>query len=302
GYTYVNLTIQDYPATYSGVVAEIKRFKALCAPHADWLCFAPTMAEIDKASADQKLAIGLNVQDTALIHDDVSAGLDVMLKAGVRHMLLAYQLRNRAADGCAEPGNAGLSLFGESLVRAMNAVGMVVDLSHVGKRSTLDAMSISDRPVIFSHSGVKALCRHIRNIDDEQIKACAATGGVVGIVGIGAFLGDPAMQAETFFQNVDHIVQLVGPEHVGIGTDYIDDMPAVWPSMIAGQDTVWRDPYGTQLYEGVAFSPEQLLELVERMLQAGYSDAAIRGVLGENFYRIYRDEEIARHGGAQLCA
>lgn len=285
GYTYASLTIQDMPASFVGVQQEVRDFQSECEPHSDWLCFARTGAEIDAARRDEKLALGINVQDTALVHDDLDR-LEVLRDLGVRHMLLAYQVRNRAADGCAEPANAGLSLFGRELVRKMNDVGIVVDGSHVGKCSSLDAIEISQTPVIFSHSGIKAVCDHIRNIDDEQIRACADAGGVIGIVGIGAFLGDPKAKATTVFRHIDHVVQLVGPEHAGIGTDFIDDLAPVWKAIEETGGDAWH-PNGPQRYEGVAFAPEQLNELVQIMISNGYDDDAIGGILGNNFRRVY---------------
>ncbi len=285
GYTYASLTIQDMPASFEGVQQDIRDFQKECEAHSDWLCFAPSSAEIDEAHEQGKLALGLNVQDTVLVHDDLGR-LEVLRDLGVRHMLLAYQVRNRAADGCAEPADGGLSLFGRQLIRKMNEVGIVVDGSHVGRQSTLDAIECSETPVIFSHSGVKGVCNHIRNIDDEQIRACAEAGGVVGIVGIGAFLGDPSASARTVFRHIDHVVQLVGPGHVGIGTDFINDLEPVWKAIEESGGDAWH-PEGPQRYEGVAFAPEQLVELVQIMVSAGYDDAAICGVLGNNFRRVY---------------
>jgi len=286
GYTFANLTVQDLPATFEGVQKELGDFKALCAEHADWLCFASDAAEIDAGNAAGKLTLGINVQDTELVHDDFSR-LHKLREIGVRHMLLAYQVRNRAADGCAEPADAGLSLFGRELVREMNRAKMIVDVSHTGRQSSLDAIECSETPVIFSHSGVKARCMHIRNIDDVQIRECANSGGVIGVVGIGAFLGDPEAKAETVFSHIDHIVQLVGPDHAGIGTDFIDDMTPTWEGVKQAKDGAWRDPFGTQLYEGVAFAPEQLASLVAIMVEHGYSQQSIYGVLGGNFRRVY---------------
>lgn len=290
GYTFISATIQDMPASYEGVKREVARFKELCIPHSDWLCFADSIVDIDRERDAGRLVLGLNVQDTELVHDDLSR-LQVLRELGVRHMLLAYQTRNKAADGCAEPADAGLSLFGRELVAEMNRVGIVVDVSHMGKRSSLEAMDASSTPPIFSHSGVFSICRHIRNIDDEQIRACADRGGVVGVVGIGAFLGDPDAGAHTMFRHIDYVAQLVGAEHVGIGTDFIDDMEWTWEGMASAKSTSWRDPYGTQLYEGVAFAPEQLLELVELLLASGYSQKNIEGILGGNFHRIYASVE-----------
>ncbi len=123
---------------------------------------------------------------------------------------------------------------------------------------------------------------------DDQIKACAASGGVVGIVGVGGFLGDPQAKTETLFRHLDHVVNLVGPEHVAIGTDYVRDMESLWPLMDPSDDSPWRDPYGTQIYAGICFQPEQLPELVGMMADHGYPDAAIRGILGGNMKRVYR--------------
>lgn len=290
GYTFANLTIQDMPASFEGVQSEIAKFQELCEPHADWLCFGSTTQQISQGRKEGKLVIGLNVQDTELVHDDL-ARLQILKAIGVRHMLLAYQTRNRAADGCAEPDDAGLSMFGRSLIREMNRVGMIVDVSHVGRKSSLQAIECSELPVIFSHSGIQSVCQHIRNIDDDQIKACAASGGTIGVVGIGAFLGDPEASAQTVFRHIDHVVQLVGPEYAGIGTDFIDDMTPTWEGVLSAKDTAWRDPYGTQLYEGVAFAPEQLRELVCLMIDAGYPDDAIENILGGNFKRVFEQYE-----------
>lgn len=292
GYSFISLTVQDLPATFEGVQAELKTFQEMCEPESDWLCFGSSLDAVDAGRREGKLVLGVNVQDTALVHEDLGR-LDTLKRLGVRHMLLAYQVRNLAADGCAEPADAGLSMFGRELVKEMNRVGMVVDVSHVGRRSSLDAIELSDAPVIFSHSGALSVCKHIRNIDDEQIKACAQTDGVVGVVGIGAFLGDAPARTEAVFAHMNHMVQLVGPSHVGIGTDFINDMSVTWAGMQPARETAWRDPYGTQLYEGDAFAPEQLAPLVTLMDDHGYGDDAITGILGANFRRVYQAVENA---------
>lgn len=290
GYTFASLTVQDMPATYEGVQSELKTFQSMCETETDWLCFGSSLEAIDAGRAADKLVLGINVQDTVLVHEDLGR-LQTLKRLGVRHMLLAYQVRNLAADGCAEPADAGLSMFGRILVKEMNRVGMVVDVSHVGRRSSLDAIELSSAPVIFSHSGALSVCKHIRNIDDDQIKACAATDGVVGVVGIGAFLGDAPASTQALFAHLDHMVQLVGPRHVGIGTDFINDMSVTWAGMQPAKDTAWRDPYGTQLYEGDAFAPEQLAPLVAMMDEYGYGEEAINAILGANFRRVYQHVE-----------
>jgi membrane dipeptidase len=211
-------------------------------------------------------------------------------------------VRNFVADGCAEPADAGLSIFGRQVVHEMNRVGMVVDLTHTGRRSSLEAIEISERPTIFSHSNAYAMCAHIRNIHDDQIRACAAGGGVIGVVGIGAFIGDAEARSESLFRHIDYIASLVGPQHVGLGTDYVPAMQELWTAIRAAKDTSWPDPTGTQLYEGGCVQPEQLPELVDTMLAHGYTADVVRGILGTNFRRIYADAEAASGAAAQGAA
>lgn len=299
GYTFVSATLQDWPPTFTGTQQCIKRFKDFAEAESDWLVFGSSITEIDRGRAQGKLVVGLNSQETRLIEEDVSK-IEELFKIGVRHMLLAYNVRNLVADGCAEVADAGLSNFGRQVVKEMARVGMVVDCSHTGCRSSLEAIDLSERPVIFSHSNPAALCAHIRNITDEQIRACAARGGVIGVVGVGAFLGDVLARTETMFRHIDYIATLVGPEHVGLGTDYVgifpaQSYPAAWQAIEAqgkswpDPSNAWRDPTGTQIpfAESSCFRPEQLSELIEMMLRHGYSRDVIRGILGGNFRRVY---------------
>lgn len=303
GFTFVSATVADFPATFDGVTHYVRRMKEIVEIENSWLTLATTLAEVDAGRRDGKLVLGLNLQDAAPIETDLSR-VAALHALGVRHMQLAYNIRNYIADGCAEADNAGLSNFGRQVVREMNRVGIIVDGSHTGRRSTLEAIELSERATIFSHSGAYTLCPHIRNITDEQIRACAAGGGVIGIVGNGSFLGDRAARPATMFRHIDYVAELVGPEHVGLGTDFLKDKPAknnpaatavvrermaakrtAWPD----SSVVWPDPTGTQipLAESGTVPPEALLDLVELMLAGGYSGAVIHGILGENFRRVY---------------
>lgn len=290
GYTYVSATVMDFPTTYPGILECLASAQAMVAASDDWLSLGMTVDAIDEGRKAGKLVIGFNVQNTLEDGRDLSCIRDLH-RAGVRHMVLAYNVRNFVADGCAEPSDAGLSLFGRRVVQEMNRVGMVVDCSHTGRRSSLEAIDLSEGPAIFSHSGAYAVCPHIRNISDEQVLACARRGGVIGVVGIGAFLGDAEAKTETMFRHVDHIVNLAGWEHVGLGTDYVEDMSGVWQEIRASKESTWPDPTGNQLYEGDCFQPQQIEELIGMMLDRGYTLEAVRGVLGENFRRIYAAAE-----------
>src|SRR3972149_5759748 len=129
--------------------------------------------------------------------------------AGLRMSGLAYNVRSLAADGCIEESNAGLSRFGRRVVAEMNRVGMIVDGSHVGVRSTLEAMDVTEAPFVFSHNGCAAIREHPRNLTDEQLRRCAETGGVIGILAIPMFLnGELAAPFEAFLEHLLHALEI----------------------------------------------------------------------------------------------
>ena len=195
-------------------------------------------------------------------------------------MLLAYNKDNRASGGCLE-GRMGLTDFGKDVVKEMNRVGMVVDASHMGYRATLDAFEVSEKPVIFSHSNPGGLRSHVRNISDEQIRACAGTGGVIGINGIGDFLG--GITSEKVIEHIEYVMDLVGPEHVGIGLDYVVDKQELMDYLKAYPEIYPPD----KMKDLLAFvEPEQFPELTELLSQRGYSEQVISGILGGNFLRV----------------
>jgi membrane dipeptidase len=311
GYTFVSATLQDWPPTLEGTRRCIRRFKEVAASAGDWLMFGESLADIDAGRRAGKLVVGLNSQEIRPIGEDLS-GVEALYELGVRHTLLAYNVRNLVADGCAETADAGLSNFGRQVVQEMNQVGMVIDCSHTGRRSSLEAIELSAEPVIFSHSNAYALCPHIRNLHDDQIRSCAARNGVIGVVGVGAFLGDAHAGTDTMFRHIDYICELVGPQSVGLGTDYVKILPladyeAQWTAATENSEArswpsaanAWPDPTSTQLKveDTRCFAPGQLHELIATMLAHGYSISDIRAILGGNFRRVYASAERRRAAG-----
>jgi membrane dipeptidase len=316
GYTFVSATLQDWPPTFDGTTRCVNRFKAAATAASDWLTFGSSLAEIEAGRRQGKLVIGLNSQETRPIGEDLSR-IEALYALGVRHMLLAYNVRNLVADGCAEDANAGLSNYGRQVVREMSRVGMVVDCAHTGRRSSLEAIELSSGPVIFSHANPYAVCEHIRNVHDDQILACAKRGGVIGVVGVGAYLGDEQARTETVFRHIDYLCEMAGPQAVGLGTDYVRNLPvadheAQWISASQDLETrlwphtqnAWPDPTGKQLLveNTRCFAPSQLHELIGMMHARGYSKANIRDILGGNFHRVYRAAERQRETGRSQTA
>ena len=163
---------------------------------------------------------------------------------------------------------------------------MLVDCSHTGYRTTMDVLNAAAAPVIFSHSNPKALHKHGRNIVDEQIRACARTGGVIGINGIGLFLADRMASTKAMTDCICYVADMVGTDHVGIGLDYtpesldglLDAIPAYWPA---------SEGYGQGGPMRLA-EPLQLPEITDMLLQRGWGEADIRKLLGGNFLRVAR--------------
>jgi membrane dipeptidase len=279
GINFVSLNIGMDMDSFEKVMQVLARYRNYIASHPDEYLFALTVNDIWKAKEAGKLAIAFDLEGS----DPLLGNLNMIpfyYDLGVRQMLLAYNKDNRASGGCME-GGIGLTDFGRDVIREMNRVGMIVDLSHMSYRATMEACDVSTAPVIFSHSNPKALRDHARNISDEQIKACAQTGGVIGINGIGDFLGGTS--SELYVQNIEYVINLVGPEHVGIGLDYVIDKQELAEYIEEHPDVFPPD----KIKDYLSFAePEQISEFTELLCQKGHSEQVISGVLGGNFLRV----------------
>src|SRR5258708_29378459 len=168
----------------------------------------------------------------------------------------------------------------------MNRVGMIVDCSHAGGRTAHDIMAASTAPVMSWHSNPRALWDHDRNITDAQALACARTGGLIGVNGVDIFLNDRnAADPAALFQAIDHYTRLVGPDHVGLGLDFVYDPDAMAAAM-ASQATAGRRTNYDKMRR--YFTPEELPDLVALMRARDYPAGDIAKILGGNFLRIAR--------------
>jgi membrane dipeptidase len=286
GIDHVSLTVAADTLGPEVALQQIASVQAVCARAPDEYTLVADVADIITAKEAGKLALSLNLQGTNGLGGKLGM-VEVFYRLGIRAMLLAYNQKNLVGDGCAERTDAGLSRFGIRVIEEMNRVGMLVDGTHAGYKTTMEAMEMTSAPFIFSHSNADAVFAHYRNIKDDQIRACARTGGVIGVNGLGAFLSDIAAKTQSMFLHVDHIAQLVGPQHVGIGLDFVLDPPGFWDWVRANPEA-WPLNNDTPHIETKFVQPEQLAELPELMLRRGYSDEDVRGVLGANFLRVAR--------------
>lgn len=242
-------------------------------------------AEIAQANAAGRMAIAFDLEGMNALDGSVDM-VHLYHSLGVRQMLFAYNRNNLAGGGCHDD-DIGLTAFGGRVIDAMNDVGMVIDCSHTGYRTTMDAMARSRAPVVFSHSNPHALWAHERNIVDEQARACADTGGVVGINGINAFLGADDTRTTTLANHIEYLLALLGAEHVGVGLDYFfePDEASGFNEVMANQAEYWPpDQYPGG--EVRAAQPCQLYELTETLLRRNHSDATVKAILGGNFKRV----------------
>ena len=279
GVSFVSLNIGMDMDSFENVIQVAARFRSYIVEHSDEYILATTIQDIRDAKETGKLAIAFDLEGSDPLLGNLNM-ISFYYDLGVRQMLLAYNKDNRASGGCLE-GNIGLTDFGRDVVREMNRVGMVVDATHMGYRATMETFEVSTKPVIFSHSNPNGLKEHARNISDEQIKASAQTGGVIGINGIGDFLGGKS--SELIIQNIEYVMDLVGPEHVGLGLDYVIDKQELIDYITSHPDVFPPEKFNDYL---AMVEPEQIPEFTDLLHQKGYNEQIISGVLGGNFLRV----------------
>lgn len=293
GTSFVSITTAVDWHTLEEAVHVLARERAHLRAHSDRYVLAESADDIVRAKRDGRLAIAFNVQGTNPLQSDLSL-IEVLYRLGVRHMLLTYNQHNTVGGGGYEASDGGLGKFGRMVVREMNRVGMLVDLSHTGHRSCMEAFEVASSPLCFTHSNPQALWDNPRNIGDALIRACAQSGGVVGVTGIGLHMGDNDSSSEMICRQIDHIAGLVGAEHVGIGLSYVHDNVAFMADFnghtawAVAPDLASRVSRSLSPAEYAFAAPDQLSELAEVMVRRGYDTEAIHNILGGNWIRVAR--------------
>lgn len=247
---------------------------------------AGSVLDIHQARASGRLAICFDIEGMRAIADQPDL-VRLYYDLGVRWMLVAYNAANAAGSGCQDEGDGGLTEFGRAVIDEMARTGMVVCCSHTGYRTARDVIEYCAAPVIFSHSNPRALWDHPRNIPDNLMRACAAKGGVVGINGIGIFLGHNDNSTDAIVRHIGYALDLIGEDHVGLGLDYVFDARELDDYMSA-MGGIFPPQMGYR--RGMAMiEPERITAIAAGLLQSGRTPSTVRKVLGENFMRIARE-------------
>ena len=290
GVNYVSINVGMDMNPLSQIMTVLAAFRAKIAAAPERFRLVGSVADIEAAASAGVLAIGFDLEGAMPLLEQPEM-VALYRDLGVQQIHFAYNRNNSVADGCHDV-ERGLTPLGQRMVSAVNHAGMLMDCSHTGRRCSLDIMAASSKPVIFSHANPLALVEHGRNISDEQIRACAATGGVVCVSGVSVFLGSTTPDVDDVARHAAYIANLVGVAHVGIGLDIsfrqpeLDDNPpgdydpGYWWPKSAGYD---------RAISRITYTPPETWQLLDAALQkTGMTAADAAAVMGDNMLRVAR--------------
>ena len=288
GVNYVSINIGMDMNPLSQIFPVIAAFRARIAAQPDRYVLPRTVADIEQAAKDGKLAIGFDLEGAVPLLEQPEM-VALYRDLGVRQMHFAYNLNNSVADGCHDL-ERGLTELGRRMVQAVNAAGVLMDCSHTGRRCTLDIMDASSAPVIFSHANPLTLVEHGRNVSDEQIKKCAATGGVICVSGVSMFLGTRTPDENDVARHAAYVADLVGIQHAGIGLDISFPQPGIDETPPGGFDpNLWWPPSAgyKRGIQPTVYPPIAAWRGMSQALEAtGMSAADAALVMGGNMQRV----------------
>jgi membrane dipeptidase len=293
GITAINCTVSQ--RTLGGTLESLSALESLAEKYPDAFAIVRKHSEIAATKRDKKLGVLLGFQDTAIFEEDPER-ISMFRNLGVRIMQLTYNNRSLFGDGCLEPGNAGLSKAGVAAVKKMNEIGVAVDLSHSGYRTTSEGIDASSKPVLISHSGCAAVYPHPRSKPDDILKSLADRGGYFGVYLMPYLVASPTVPTrQHVLDHLVHAINVCGADQVGIGSDGSIEKVILTPEQKAGFDADMarrkqlgiaapgedRFPYVPDL-DG----PDHMQIIAEELSRRGQPSSTIEKVLGANFQRI----------------
>jgi membrane dipeptidase len=302
GVTAVNVTVSgvgSYAKDFEETLRNIAFWDEQIAGHPEALLKVQSAADLLEAKKSGRLGLIYGFQDGTPLGESLDR-LDLFYGLGVRIIQFTYNLRNLLGDGCLEPGDAGLSLFGRKLITRMNEKRMLVDLSHCGRRTTLESIEVSKQPVAITHAGCTAVSDLPRNKTDEQLRKLADKGGVFGVYFMPYLRTAGQPMAEDVIKHLEHALQVCGEDHVGIGTDGVISAINVTP----GFRKKFNEEIEDRRKRGISApgespnvftfvpdlnTPRRFEKLAMLLSKRGHSDTQIEKILGGNFARLFRE-------------
>jgi len=288
GVTAVNATIAAWH-NYDETMKMLDDIHALIDTCSNYVMQVTTAADIETAKTSQKVGMILGFQDTAPMEDNLSY-LERYHQAGVRIIQLTYNIKNLVGCGCLEATDSGLTGFGREAIAEMNRLGILIDLSHCGPRTTLEGIDASAKPVAITHTDPAARCVAPRNKSDEILLTLKEKQGVVGAMAMPLTLtGKPKATLADYLDAIDYFVELLGHDHVGIGPDFMEKMP------MEIKKQVLKDIPLKSLFTILRVRPLKNLESVTKcgnitagLLDRDYSEQQVKKIMGLNWLRLYK--------------
>lgn len=284
GYSFVSLNVGFEPLSFDKVLSIISDITKYINQYSENYVIAKKYQDIVNAKRNSKLAISFDIEGVGPLERNVN-NLNTLYELGVKQVSPIYNNSNYLGGGCFDI-DEGLTNEGYDFVEIMNEKGIVIDCSHVGKKSSLNIIEHSSNPIVFSHSNPINIHYHQRNIYDEQIIACAKKGGVVGVNGINLFLKNGDISVQNIANNIEYLYNLVGSEHVGIGLDYVFEHEKTL-SLVKKHPNDF--PNANQYLSVKMASPTILNNLKEELYKRGLSTIEMKKILGLNFLRVASD-------------